>query len=363
MGKNTKIASFFSYCRECFSRHLAKTASPLPVTVFMAAILIIFAAISPLNYGGGNFSYGKKGILGGPLEANAGQPGVMETAVIGSEPVIVSAGAGNDFYPLAAGGQNVLLASVSDSGRLAGLADSRNNLLSYRVQKGDTLSGIASYFGVSLDTIINANPGVRAKYLQPGDVLNILPTSGIVYTTRDGDTLESVSSYFGVPDNKITQFNPAINFGTLGAGVSLVIPGARNFSAPSGASLPNYNSQFIMPADGYNWGILHHYNAVDVTASCGTPVKAAADGLVIPDDNFGDGTGNWNGGYGEFVLIEHPFGDQVRTRYAHLEKILVSIGDYVKQGQVIGLMGETGDATGCHVHFEVYGAQNPFAKR
>jgi murein DD-endopeptidase MepM/ murein hydrolase activator NlpD len=117
-----------------------------------------------------------------------------------------------------------------------------------------------------------------------------------------------------------------------------------------------------MPAYGYDWGILHHYNAVDIAASCGTPVVAAAEGLVVPDDSFGDGVDGWNGGYGSFVLIEHPFGDGVRTRYAHLGKALVSIGDYVKQGQEIGIMGDTGEATGCHVHFEVYGAQNPFAK-
>ncbi len=90
---------------------------------------------------------------------------------------------------------------------------------------------------------------------------------------------------------------------------------------------------------------------------------AAAEGLVVPDPQIPNTTDGWNDGYGNFVLIEHPFGNDVRTRYAHLEKVLVSIGDYVKQGEVIGLMGETGDASGCHVHFEVYGAQNPFAKK
>ena len=147
-------------------------------------------------------------------------------------------------------------------------------------------------------------------------------------------------------------------------GASVIIPGGKNLNrlATGGASLPNFNDQFIMPANGYNWGILHHYNAVDIANSCGTPVVAAAEGLVTPDDATPENIDGWNGGYGNFVLIEHPFGDNVRTRYAHLKTISVQIGDYVKQGQVIGLMGETGEATGCHVHFEVYGAENPFAK-
>ncbi len=137
--------------------------------------------------------------------------------------------------------------------------------------------------------------------------------------------------------------------------------------SPSGASpvvagdeskpIPGY---FIMPTQGFNWGRLHNHNAVDIANACGTRVVAAADGLVVPDPNFGDGTSGWNGGYGLFVFLEHPNG--TKTRYAHLSKILVSIGGYVKQGSVIGFMGETGEATGCHVHFEVYGAENPFAK-
>jgi len=65
-----------------------------------------------------------------------------------------------------------------------------------------------------------------------------------------------------------------------------------------------------------------------------------------------------SGGYGHYVLIAHPNG--TKTRYAHMEKISVSVGLYVKQGEILGTMGRTGDATGCHVHFEVFGAVNSF---
>ena len=57
------------------------------------------------------------------------------------------------------------------------------------------------------------------------------------------------------------------------------------------------------------------------------------------------------------ILLEHPGATGLRTRYAHLSKVFVEIGDYVKQGDKIGLMGQTGDATGCHLHFEIYGAE------
>ena len=310
-------------------------------------------------------SSAERGILGGPITnvALAIEDPISQASTFDTEPVLTSYSSDNSIS-----GSNLLEnmdfpAAIGDPGQPIGPVFSRDNLISYKIQRGDTLSGIAAYFGISLDTIIAANPGVRGSMLKAGASLNILPTSGIVYYTKAGDTLESISEYFNIPTDKIAQFNKSVNFGTLDAGISLVIPGAKTVFASSQLnSLPNFNANFIMPADGFNWGILHHYNAVDIAASCGTPVVAAAEGLVVPDENFGDGHGSWNGGYGQFVLIEHPFGTSIRTRYAHLSQILVSIGDYVKQGQEIGLMGQTGDATGCHVHFEVIGAQNPFAK-
>ena len=89
-----------------------------------------------------------------------------------------------------------------------------------------------------------------------------------------------------------------------------------------------------------------------------TSVYAAAEGLVIEAGNIG-----WNNGYGGYIKIKHP--NKTYTAYAHLNKILVDEGKYVSQGAKIGLMGNTGNThgpTGCHLHFEVRGAKNPFAK-
>jgi murein DD-endopeptidase MepM/ murein hydrolase activator NlpD len=150
-------------------------------------------------------------------------------------------------------------------------------------------------------------------------------------------------------------------------GISIIVPPTMNANdiADPGvqtSSLPNYNSDFIMPAKGYNYGILTNYNGVDIANACGTPIVAAAGGVVVPDQTISDTENGWNGGYGNFVLIQHTFGNGILTRYAHLGQVVVQVGDVVKQGQQIGLMGETGDAAGCSLHFEVIGARNPFAK-
>jgi len=310
----------------------------------------------------------ERGVFGGPSLLHSADGAEMDSAAVlkvSDAPFLASDISDAGSYTATTPGAESfsLNGALRDPGEPIGPSFSRSGMISYQVQRGDNLSQIAAYFGISIDTIVSANPGIRVNSLKVGDTLNILPTSGVIYKSKSGDTLVSISGAFGIPQDKIQQFNPSINFNQLDPGVSIVIPGGKNIQlASQSAGLPNLNSQFIMPAAGYNWGILHHYNAVDIANSCGTPVVASAEGLVVPDDSIPDTTDGWNAGYGNFVLIEHPFGQSVKTRYAHLSKILVQVGDYVKQGQEIGLMGETGDATGCHVHFEVYGAENPFAK-
>jgi murein DD-endopeptidase MepM/ murein hydrolase activator NlpD len=308
-----------------------------------------------------------RGVLGGPSSpapaiVNVAQGAEMvDSAALTENP---ASSQGNDLSFASSFSPNFSGAgTIQDPGQPVGPAFDAAGMVTYIVQKSDTLASVASAFGVSTTDILTANPGMK-KTLKAGEVLNVLPTSGVVYQTQDGDTLASIATNFNIPQSKILQFNQSVNFSALEADTSVIIPGgtAKNLAASQASTLPNFNSDFIMPAKGYDWGILHNYNAVDIANSCGTPVVAAAEGVVISDPSIPDVLGGWNGGYGNFVLIEHPFGNDIRTRYAHLEQVMVQVGDYVKQGQEIGLMGETGDATGCHVHFEVIGAQQPFAK-
>ncbi|NEP59045.1 MAG: peptidoglycan DD-metalloendopeptidase family protein [Symploca sp. SIO2G7] len=134
--------------------------------------------------------------------------------------------------------------------------------------------------------------------------------------------------------------------------------------SPPGTYLPDSPARFngyIWPSKGVitsgygmRWGRMH--KGLDIAAPIGTPIVAAAPGVVV--------TAGWNsGGYGKLVEIQHPDGSQ--TLYAHNNRILVQRGQRVAQGQQISEMGSTGYSTGPHLHFEVHpsgrGAVNPMA--
>lgn len=199
--------------------------------------------------------------------------------------------------------------------------------------------------------------------------------SSYAYKVRSGDTLSQIAEDFGVSSEALRRANPeAVRI--LRVGQEIIIPrgSSGSLSAMSDSSLtssdaeieylrseelPNKDGDFVLPAKGWNWGQLHGDNAVDIANACGARIVAAADGVVIEESSLGF----WNRGYGNFLLIEHDNG--TRTRYAHTLRNLVSIGSRVRQGDEIALMGNTGDTTGpsgCHLHFEVLNARNPFSK-
>jgi murein DD-endopeptidase MepM/ murein hydrolase activator NlpD len=96
------------------------------------------------------------------------------------------------------------------------------------------------------------------------------------------------------------------------------------------------------------------HTGVDISASMGTPVHAAADGIVYTAEYDGSG-------YGKMVVVDH--GNGVRTRYAHLSAFEVVAGQEVRRGQVLALSGNTGRTTSPHLHFEVRmggNAVNPY---
>lgn len=248
--------------------------------------------------------------------------------------------------------------SLRDAPKVFSASFTQGNYFIYKVKKGDTLSRIALDFGITVQTILNANPEVKGRPLGIGQELYVLPLSGLLYEVKEGETAESIANTFSLSVAQLQEFNRGVNMNRLAPGMTLLIPGATRRPAAAFAAsgeLPNLDGYFARPAEGFNWGQLHKYNAVDIANVCGTPILAAAEGLVI-DASIDD----WSSGYGNYVLIEHPTG--VRSRYAHLRKTDASIGDYLEQGEVIGEMGESGEATGCHLHFEVEGAKNPLAR-
>ena len=118
---------------------------------------------------------------------------------------------------------------------------------------------------------------------------------------------------------------------------------------PSEEYLPSAFDGYIWPAQGvltsgygWRWGRLHR--GIDIAAPIGTPVLAAASGVVV-------GAG-WHSGYGNLIKLEHLDGSF--TLYGHTNKILVTHGQKVEQGQQIAEMGNTGNSTGSHLHFEIH---------
>jgi murein DD-endopeptidase MepM/ murein hydrolase activator NlpD len=136
----------------------------------------------------------------------------------------------------------------------------------------------------------------------------------------------------------------------LGSG-SEYLPGAP------GAPMAGYTwptKGVLTSGFGWRWGRMH--KGIDIAGPVGTPIVAAASGVVT--------YAGWNsGGYGYLVEIQHPDGSM--TLYGHNNRILVQVGQQVAQGQQVSEMGSTGYSTGPHLHFEVHpsgkGAVNPIA--
>ena len=119
-------------------------------------------------------------------------------------------------------------------------------------------------------------------------------------------------------------------------------------SSYSGGKLgwPVPSSSRITSQYGYRilFGVKDFHTGIDIGAAQGTNIVAAESGTVILA-SYG-----WNGGYGNYVIINH--GNGITTRYAHASKLYVSVGQTVSKGQVIAAVGETGNAYGAHLHFE-----------
>ncbi len=267
-------------------------------------------------------------------------------------------------------GNRALIAYNGPLGSAADIATSEQSdrISVYEVHRGDTLSEIAKMFGVSINTIIWANNLKGVNDVHPGDTLIILPVSGVERVVVKGDTLKSLAKKYGADAGEIAQFNGLGPSDPLAIGSTIIIPGGelslptpvRN--APSsvakeslrgagGTVLPGYFGSPVLGA--LITQALHGWNGVDIGAARGTPVYAAADGIVI----IARGGGGWNGGYGNYIVINHDNGSQ--TLYSHLRSVVIGFGQTVSRGQLIGYVGSTGRATGPHLHFEVRGAANP----
>ncbi|MES2985906.1 MAG: M23 family metallopeptidase [Patescibacteria group bacterium] len=241
--------------------------------------------------------------------------------------------------------------------------DQDGEISEYQVVAGDTVQGIANKFNITAETILWANDLKKTTPLKVGQKLAILPISGVSYVIRSGDTVSEISEKFHVSQKELTEFND-LQDGKLVVGDKIIIPGGKILSSstpskPTTSTKPALTTAikgfFSRPvAGGTRTQGIHGHNGIDIAAAEGTPILAARDGYV----SLVRGGNGWNGGYGNYVVITHEGG--IQTLYAHMSSIDVLQGQNVKKGQKVGGMGNTGQSTGVHLHFEVRGAKNPF---
>jgi LysM repeat protein len=271
----------------------------------------------------------------------------------------------------------------------------RTEMVTYIVQSGDTVFGIAEKFGLKPESILWGNYFILADNphaLVEGQELNILPVDGTYHKWSAGEGLNGVAQGYSVTPEDIINWegnnldleilgdwsNPDIEPGTF-----LVVPGGSRqyvtWSAPritranpgvakfigpgacgtimdgavgTGAFIWPSNAHFI---SGYDYSPSTNHFGIDIDGDLGEPMWATDSGVVV--------YAGWNNfGYGNMVVIDHGNGWQ--TAYAHMQVYSVICGQSVFQGTPIGTIGSTGKSSGPHIHYEMlhdnYGKVNPW---
>lgn len=244
----------------------------------------------------------------------------------------------------------------------------------YTVQPGDTLSEIADTFDVSTNTIRWEN-NISGQSISIGQKLNILPVTGVKHVVKSGDTISKIADKYDADLEDIMIFNDISKGDSLKKGDIIFVPNGiiktvvvkTKTSSGSSSSSSNSNSNtkapsgyYLRPAPGlitspYGSRKGGFHPGVDIGNARGTPVVAAADGIIVQVvSGCREGAKSCGGRYGNHITIEHSNG--TRTRYAHLSKTSINVGQTVSQGELIGAIGNTGSSTGPHLHFEVENA-------
>jgi murein DD-endopeptidase MepM/ murein hydrolase activator NlpD len=258
----------------------------------------------------------------------------------------------------------------------------RVDVITYVVKQGDNLFSIAEQFGLKPETILWGNYDTlkdNFRIIYPDQELNILPIDGVYYRYNVGESLSMVASQFEIttdaileyPGNRLDPYDTNAENPGIADGTWLIIPGGKRelqdwgpppISRDNPASAQYYGpghcgeiyqgevgtGTFIWPTpatylSGYDYtpGI---HEAIDIGGQEGNAIFATDSGVVV--------YAGWsNYGYGNLIVLDHGNGWQ--SAYAHLSGIAVYCGQSVYQGTVIGYLGNTGNSTGAHLHFEL----------
>lgn len=271
----------------------------------------------------------------------------------------------------------------------------------HRVQRGETLSGIAERYGVPWRQVAVAN-GIDQPYtIYAGQALHIPERGGSIrrgtaartfliaaqdtgtppgaeparqrpagpastptgapvasdgiYVVRAGDTLHSIAGRVGLPMKELAALNDIRPPYRLLVGQKLNVPSAAPTPSPKPGSA--YAATPALSGEGFLWPVSGKVIArfgqsddglrrdgINIAARKGAPVRAAEEGVVVYAD---EGIR----GYGRMVLLRHA--DDYITTYAHNAALLVKVGDLIRRGQIIARVGDSGDVDQAQLHFEI----------
>jgi len=267
--------------------------------------------------------------------------------------------------------------------------ETKQEFVIHKVSKNETLSQIAIKYNTTIDNIVKLNNIKNPNFLSLNTELKI-PTSdkltikeeikkteeinkedtkksdikkinqnGLFHIVKPGETIGYLAKIYGVSENSILSANSRLNPFNIQIGQKIFIPGNSNrnlsrktayIKASRSLSSPLYlnRGRFVWPTRGeissnYGYRGSSFHSGIDIATDYGSPIYAAFSGYVISSE--------WEDDYGKSIKIRHNNG--LITRYAHCSEMLVSVGQYVESGQIIGKVGTTGRVTGPHLHFEI----------
>lgn len=233
-------------------------------------------------------------------------------------------------------------------------------LRTHTVTAGETLDTIARQYRLLPATIMGFNPSVRTGRVTPGNNLKIPPFNGIQVSVPPGTSIKTLAAQYNVRADVLfevngcrpslsTAFIPGVNWSpnqpTSDPGQPTTAAIAIAYPLPQRANILmgyGWKRRITDPAQRQS---LNLHSGVDLAATTGTQVRAAATGIVAFVGDKGD--------YGRLIVINHAQGYQ--TRYAQLQAIQVKRGQRVQIGQPIGTVGQTGQPSSAeaHLHFEL----------
>jgi murein DD-endopeptidase MepM/ murein hydrolase activator NlpD len=291
-------------------------------------------------------------------------------------------------------------------------AKSSDDTTYYRTKAGDSWEKVATLFKLSITTLKTANPNIKvtSNFLDQ-TLLSIPPINGIPHKVAKNENLEEIASRYDVSVEEIIDFNYLLDEQDIIKNQILFIPNGDDYvkskelrkvyekekleraeklkkeklekerklslyaktksrfskiitsisgnnedeNDSAGETSNQKSMNFLLPTGGRfsrGYGADNgRHKGIDIAAPIGTPIRAAASGVVKKATNVG-----YSGGYGIMAVLDHGGLD---TLYGHMSRIVVQSGDHVNRGDIIGYVGSTGRSTGPHLHLEVRSNGHP----